>query len=140
MKIAILFFLLASAESFGQTIFGRWKSIDEATGEETSIVEIFEKGKKVYGRIIRIFPKPGEEPDPVCTKCDEEDPRFGRKIIGMEIIRNMKANGSEFTDGDILDPKIGRVYKCKLWVDGEDLKVRGYWGPFYRTQTWKKVH
>lgn len=132
--------MVLSTEAFSQSVLGRWKSIDEESGEETSVVEIFQKGEKLYGKIIRIFPKQGEEPDPVCKKCDEDDSRYMRKIVGMEIIRNMKPDGQEYNDGDILDPKIGRVYKCKLWLEGETLKVRGYWGPFYRTQTWKKVH
>lgn len=140
MKIAIILAMLLSTEAFSQSVLGRWKSIDEESGEETSVVELFQKGEKLYGKIIRIFPKQGEEPDPVCKKCDEDDSRYMRKIVGMEIIRNMKPDGQEYNDGDILDPKIGRVYKCKLWLEGETLKVRGYWGPFYRTQTWKKVH
>ena len=140
MKIAIILAMVLSTEAFSQSVLGRWKSIDEESGEETSVVELFQKGEKLYGKIIRIFPKQGEEPDPVCKKCDENDFRYMRKIVGMEIIRNMKPDGQEYNDGDILDPKIGRVYKCKLWLEGETLKVRGYWGPFYRTQTWKKVH
>jgi uncharacterized protein (DUF2147 family) len=43
-------------------------------------------------------------------------------------------------EGTILDPESGKIYQCKIWLEGEDLKVRGYWGPFFRTQTWKKVH
>ena len=56
MKIAIALILVLSTDVFGQSILGRWKSIDEEWGDETSIVEIFEKGGKVYGKIIKIFP------------------------------------------------------------------------------------
>ena len=56
----------------------------------------------------------------------------------MEIIRDMKPDGDEYSDGTILDPKVGRVYRCRLWLDGENLKVRGYWGPFFRTQVWHR--
>jgi uncharacterized protein (DUF2147 family) len=56
----------------------------------------------------------------------------------MEILRDLKKNGDEYTDGNILDPEIGKVYRCKLWREGDTLKVRGYWGPFFRTQTWIK--
>jgi uncharacterized protein (DUF2147 family) len=30
------------------------------------------------------------------------------------------------------------VYKAELWVEEGKLKIRGYVGFFYRTQTWAK--
>jgi uncharacterized protein (DUF2147 family) len=50
----------------------------------------------------------------------------------------MEKSGDEYAAGNILDPEEGKVYKCKLWLEGTELKVRGYWGPFYRTQTWTR--
>jgi len=122
-----------------QTIAGRWKTIDDNTGEERSIVEIFEKDGRFYGKIVKLFRKAGEDPDPVCDECDSDDDRHMKKIIGMEIIRKMKKSGNDYEDGSILDPESGKVYRCKLWVEGNNLNVRGYWGPFFRTQTWKKA-
>jgi uncharacterized protein (DUF2147 family) len=58
----------------------------------------------------------------------------------MEIIANLEKSGNEYSQGSILDPQDGRIYRCKIWVDDGNLKVRGYWGPFFRTQTWKRVH
>lgn len=129
-------FLQASAQS---EITGKWKSIDDETNEAKSVVDIFEKGGKYYGKIIKLFRKPGEDPDPVCTACDPEDSRYNMKVLGMEILKDMKKVGNEFSEGTILDPKDGKTYKCKIWIEGSDLKLRGYWGPFYRTQTWKKA-
>ena len=57
----------------------------------------------------------------------------------MEILQDMVKIGNEFAEGSILDPKNGKIYKCKMWIENNDLKLRGYWGPFYRTQTWKKT-
>jgi uncharacterized protein (DUF2147 family) len=57
----------------------------------------------------------------------------------MEIIKELVPDGNEFEGGDILDPEVGKVYSCKLWLEGGQLKVRGYLGPFYRTQTWEKT-
>lgn len=128
----IVFFpLLAGAQ-----VTGKWKTIDDATGKPRSLVEIFERGGKLYGRVVSIFPRPGNDPDPVCNACDPSDPRHKTKVKGMEIVRNMKKDGSEYSGGDILDPQNGKVYRCKLWLEGKDLKVRGYLGPFFRTQTW----
>lgn len=118
-------------------VLGKWTTIDDETGKPRSIVEIFERGGNLFGRILTIYPEPGKSPDPICTACDPADPRYKTKVKGMEIIRNMKKDGSEYAGGDILDPKSGKVYRCKLWVEGKELKVRGYLGPFFRTQTWK---
>lgn len=141
MKIAfsLVLLILLSTVSLAQSVVGKWKSIDDNTGEARSIVEIFETEGAIYGRIVKIFPRPNVEPDPICEKCQPEDPRFNKKIIGMEIIRHLKKTGSEYGGGDILDPENGRVYRSKIWVDGNVLKVRGYWGPFYRTQTWQRA-
>ncbi|HEX5169320.1 MAG TPA: DUF2147 domain-containing protein [Cyclobacteriaceae bacterium] len=62
-----------------------------------------------------------------------------KKIIGMKILRDLIEADEDYLEGNILDPEVGKVYRCKIWLEEGDLKVRGYWGPFYRTQTWKKV-
>ena len=139
MKATLLLFLTFGAMILnGQSITGKWKTIDDESGEERSIVEIFQRQGKYFGKVVKIFSKPGEEQDPVCKECPEDDARYKKKIIGMEIIRNLEEQDGYFSEGDILDPKIGKIYRCKVWIEGKDLKVRGFWGPFYRTQTWKR--
>jgi uncharacterized protein (DUF2147 family) len=138
-KSLLLPFLFLVMPVHAQTIIGKWRTIDDDSGEQRSIVEVFEKGGKFYGRVIRIFPQPGEDPDPICEECDDDDPRKGKKIIGMQILTGLEPLNDQYANGDILDPENGKVYRCKLWLEGNDLKVRGYWGPFYRTQTWKKA-
>jgi uncharacterized protein (DUF2147 family) len=133
-------FALFSIQLLGQTpILGKWKSIDDKTGELKSIVEITERGTKLYGKIIKIFPKPTEDQDPICSKCPAEDDRYNKKILGMEIIQDMKKDDDEYVGGHILDPEVGKIYRCKLWIEDGTLKVRGYLGPFFRTQTWQRV-
>lgn len=141
MKYVILLFLFFPFLTMAQSaVTGSWKTIDDETGKEKSIVEIFERNGLVYGKVVRLYPAPGDPADPVCDACDQKDARYRKKVIGMEILLNMKKTGSEYTGGTILDPKNGKVYSCKIWREGEDLKVRGYLGPFFRTQTWKKAH
>lgn len=140
MKYLLIVFVLTSQVVFSQSLTGKWKTIDDESGQERSVVEIFEKGDKLFGRVTKIFPGPDVETDPVCKECPQDDSRYQKKVIGMEIIRNMKSYGDYYADGDILDPKIGRIYKCRLWLEGNVLKVRGYWGPFYRTQTWHRLN
>lgn len=122
-----------------QTPVGRWKTIDEETQEAMAVVEIAERNNQLYGKIIRLYPRPNEEPDPVCKKCPQNDYRYLKKIIGMEILKDLKKDGREYSGGNVLDPKVGKIYRCRIWLEGETLKVRGYWGIFYRTQTWLRA-
>lgn len=139
MKVVfiILLFITIAANAIGQnSIVGKWKTIDDETNEPRSIVEIFEKNGKYYGKIISLFPRLNEDEDPTCLECSKEDDRYQKKIIGMEILRDMQRSGDEYTEGNVLDPNNGKIYKCKIWIEANNLKLRGYWGPFFRTQTW----
>ncbi len=137
--LAFVFLVGLNSKSAGQSITGKWKTIDDNSGEARSVIEIYEKSGRIFGKVSSVFSKPGEDPDPICDKCDEKDTRYGKKIIGMEIIQNMTKSGTEYSEGNILDPENGKVYRCKLWLEGKLLKVRGYWGPFFRTQTWHRA-
>lgn len=119
-----------------EDILGKWHTIDDETSEVKSVVDIYDDGGKILGKIVKIFPDEGEDPDPVCDKCDKDDSRYNQKIIGMVIMTGMQKDGNEYNGGKILDPENGNVYRCKIWVEDSKLKVRGYWGFFYRTQSW----
>lgn len=133
--------MLVSALVFSQTVEGRWKTIDDETGKAKSIVEISIKNGKLYGKIIKLYREEGENPDPSCTDCT--DSRKNQKIIGMTIITGLEKDGNEWeADDAILDPKDGKIYDCKIWLDEDNnniLNVRGYIGFFFRTQTWHRV-
>jgi len=131
--IAIIFSSILSA----QAVTGKWKTIDDETGDAKSIVEIYMKDGKAYGKIIKLFRKPTEDQNPTCTKCS--DYRKGQKIIGMTIITALEQDDDEWEDGEILDPNNGKIYDCKIWVEDGELQVRGYVAFFFRTQTWKRV-
>ena len=58
----------------------------------------------------------------------------------MQIIKNLEQDGDEFEDGTILDPKNGKIYDCKIWLEDDNtLNVRGYISFFFRTQEWIRV-
>lgn len=135
LLLLVLCFGLSSAFA-QQTIFGRWKTIDDNTGKPRSIVEITERSGKAYGRIVKLFREPDEEADPICDECAPADDRYNKKVIGMEFIRGLVRDGDTWEDGTILDPENGKVYDCKLWVEDGKLMVRGYVAFFYRTQVW----
>ena len=135
-QILLIATLCISSSISAQSIVGEWKTIDDESGKPRSVVEIYEKEGKYFGKITKLFREPGEDPDPICEEC--EDHRKGQKVIGMEIITDMKYSkgDNEYRKGEILDPENGNIYDCKLWIEEGKLKVRGYLLFFYRTQTW----
>lgn len=130
---AALFFLL-TAQTQAQTVVGKWKTIDDETKQPKSIVEIYEQNGKYYGKIVKLFLDAKANPDPICDKC--EDDRKNKKIVGMVIMTDMKKDGDEFSGGEICKPSNGKTYRCKMWLEGGKLMVRGYIGFVYKTQEW----
>jgi len=116
---------------------GVWKTFDDKTGQAKAIVRIYEVQGKLFGKIVSTL-RPGAER--ICTKCT--DSRRNQPMEGLVIIRDMKAAGSEYTGGDILDPENGSIYRCRMHVveDGTHLVVRGYLGISLlgRSQTWAR--
>lgn len=138
MKIALsLFCILFLQISWGQSILGKWKTIDDLSGKEKGIVEIFEYKNKIYGRIVEIFE--ADKKHLKCEKCEGEDKN--KPILGMNIIKGMKKKDDAYEGGKIVDPKNGKTYHCKITLEGKDkLIVRGYIGIplFGRSQTWTR--
>lgn len=135
-KIIVGVFILLSNVAFSQ-IEGRWKTIDDETGKEKSIVEIFKKSNgKYYGKVVELLIQPK---DPNCSLCTDD--RKGKPVLGMEVIRNLQKNDDEFDGGTITDPKTGKTYKCTIKKEGDKLIVRGYIGfsLIGRNQTWIKA-
>jgi uncharacterized protein (DUF2147 family) len=119
-----------------QSITGQWKTINEETGEAKSIVEIYKKGDKYFGKVVDIFD--ASKRNSKCKLCP--DSRKDQFILGMEIIKDLVQDEEEFEDGTILDPNNGKIYDCKLWLENDNtLNVRGYVSLFFRTQSWVRV-
>jgi uncharacterized protein (DUF2147 family) len=121
------------------SIVGKWKTIDDKTGDPKSIVEIYEKNGKFYGQIKELFIKEGDNPNPTCDKCPADDPRKDQPTKGMVIIQELVKTNDGYSGGTILDPKEGKIYTCKMWVEDGKLMVRGYIAFFFRTQTWHRA-
>lgn len=125
------------------TPVGLWKTIDDETGAEKSLVRIVDAGGVLTGTVDKAL-----NPDPnasrTCDLCSDE--RKGQVIVGMEIIRGVTqsvASDGLWDGGEILDPQKGKTYKVRLTPieGGAKLEVRGYVGmPLLgRTQTWIRV-
>ncbi|MCD4742429.1 MAG: DUF2147 domain-containing protein [Desulfobacteraceae bacterium] len=132
-------FFLSNASAKDSSITGLWKTIDDETGKKKSIVEIYEQDGKYFGKIVKLFIEPGKNPDPVCDKCPDGDPRKDQPTKGMVILTDLEKSGDKYKNGKILDPKKGKIYTCKLWIEDDKLVLRGYILFLYRTQTWLPV-
>jgi uncharacterized protein (DUF2147 family) len=133
-----LFAAFAQAQA---TPVGLWKTIDDHTKKERSLIRISDAAGVLTGRIEKSL-DPDSKPGEVCDKCTDE--RKDKPLIGMALIRNTKQNASDkalWDGGDITDPDNGKIYRLRLKPQdgGKTLEVRGYIGPFYRNQTWIRV-
>lgn len=137
--LALLFFSIFSFAN-GSPV-GVWKTIDDETGKPKSLVEISESNGVITGKVVKLFRKPEDDQNPKCDKCsgDKKD----KPIIGLEILWGMqKKNETEWASGEIMDPKKGKTYSCKMEIieNGQKLKVRGFLGISLlgRTQVWER--
>lgn len=132
----------ASLTTFAASIEGYWKSIEERTGEQLSIVEI-RKGSdgRYHGKIVYRYPNAHGIALTNCTKCPA--PYTNKPILGLELLSGFREDPNKadaYIDGRVLEPTSGRIYKGKAVVTGEGkrLRMRGYMGvsALGRTVVW----
>ena len=142
-KIAIVALLCAAGAAWAQsTPAGLWKTIDDETKQEKSLVRITDSGGVFTGKIEKLL-----DPAKVASVCDKcTDDRKDKPVAGMTIIKAVKHSDSDkalWDGGEILDPNNGKSYKVRLTPGegGKTLAVRGYIGAplLGRTQTWVRV-
>ena len=138
---SLLLYAAAGSALAQNTPTGLWKTIDDETKVEKSLVRITDSGGVYTGKVEKIL---SDKPDAKCLECTDE--RKGQPVQGMTILRDIKPDPDDkalWIGGDILDPNNGKVYKVRLKpVDGgKKLEVRGYIGTplLGRTQTWLRV-
>lgn len=137
-KISLFLVLMFSLGVYSQSVVGKWKTIDDETGKAKSIVEIYEKSGKIYGKVLDILEV--ENRNRICLNCSGEDKN--KPILGMVIIKGLTKEANQYTNGKILDPKNGKFYQGYITLESKDkLKVRGFIGIalFGRTQYWYRV-
>ena len=138
--IILLLALFTSTALAESTPAGLWRTIDDHTGKEKSLVRIVEVNGEFRGTIEKLFREPGEDPNPNCEKCTGD--KKNKPVIGMMILTGLKKDNGQWAGGEILDPQNGKTYRCKAWLEnkGHDLHVRGFIGMALlgRTQIWKR--
>jgi len=135
MAISLFFAVNAFAEN-PDAIVGDWYN-----EEGTSIIEIYKCGDKYCGKLSWLKnPKNEEGKDKVDSKNTDESLR-SRKLMGLQILSGfIHKSENKWDSGKIYDPKNGKTYSCKMTLDGDRLKVRGYIGfsLIGRTTVWSR--
>jgi uncharacterized protein (DUF2147 family) len=119
--------LLAQARM--PTAAGLWEKLD-SSGQPEAEFQIMDCNGLYQGKIVKIFPRPGEE-DPStfrCTECEGE--QKDAPVVGLTLVKGMRREGLDYRDGTILDPRDGSTYSAlmELSPDGQTLSIRGYLG------------
>lgn len=130
-----------SMQAWGQQLpTGLWVTFDDEGRTAQAVVQISQVGAHLVGHIVQVL-DPQASPDAKCDRCKDE--RKDKPLKGLQIISgvNPVAQGRVWKQGVILDPEEGKEYRLEIdWVTGSpEMRLRGYWGPFWRTQVWKRA-
>lgn len=134
--------LVACSVAFGQIdkMLGYWVSVDENTGAKESVFYIYKATNgKYYGKVTDILLP--EFYNAVCDKCEGSDK--GKRVLGMDLMKDLKASDSKLVGGTIIDPRSGKKYRCRISYDAktDQLRLRGSldkMGLLGRTQVWNR--
>lgn len=117
---------------------GLWEIYHGYFNKVSAIVEVQINSGKLSAKIVDTFLMPDEGPNAICLSCP--DSLKNQPIAGLNILSELTQKEDRWEGGRIFDPGNGKTYRCAIWLESKDrLKVRGYLGPFYRTQVWHRM-
>lgn len=134
--IAILGLLSATIFAQAGNIIGTW-----LTEDKEAHVEIYNSKNTFVGKIVWL--KEPNNPKTGKPWLDEENKDVNKRelpLLSSKMLWGFVYDDGEYVDGNVYDSRDGTTYSGKLWLENNNiLKMRGYWGIFYSTETWTRV-
>lgn len=134
-RLLLVVLLVSATETWAEPL-GLWW-----TEDDLSQIEIYRCDTSICAKIVMVAEPLDDQGRPRIDRENPDPTLRDRSIVGIEILKipaEQDKNGV-WRNGRIYDPQSGKTYKCMLWEEAGQLKLKGYIGiPLLgRKTTWR---